>query len=312
MQNGQKLIDAATGAEVCLYPGKTMALTQGMGGSYSHAGSQEWDDAGEDAGVDNRYAPARAYCGHKDPAGGVNGVNWWLTDVLCRDGKRRDLTLRLIHDDYVGDVHVGTVRQQGEVIGNEGKTGGGATGNHTHFNVAEGHLQGSGLIRNPQGVYELRNELDPTTVFFMDGTNMKRTYGYDWGFYKDYKAQQEAEQLRLAAEVARAEALRAEAARIEALRLEAERKAAAQAEFDRIAQEKAEAERLALLADLYYPIPNYNGGSIVDGLEAIKVNSGFMNRKAIANKNGFVAYLGLGGQNVALLRLLKVGKLKRV
>lgn len=59
----------------------------------------------------------------------------------------------------------------------------------------------------------------------------------------------------------------------------------------------------------YYPTPNYNGVSIVDGLKSIGVDASFFNRKKIANKNGIKNYIGTANQNKQLLNLLKSGKL---
>ena len=55
---------------------------------------------------------------------------------------------------------------------------------------------------------------------------------------------------------------------------------------------------------------NYCGGSIVDGLKGINVDSSFDNRSLIAQKNGIQDYHGTYNQNVYLLKLLKQGKLK--
>ena len=59
----------------------------------------------------------------------------------------------------------------------------------------------------------------------------------------------------------------------------------------------------------YYP--RYTGGSvgIVDGLQAVGVESSFANRKNIAIKNGITNYTGSADQNNKLLSLLKIGKL---
>lgn len=59
----------------------------------------------------------------------------------------------------------------------------------------------------------------------------------------------------------------------------------------------------------YYDIPDYNGGSIVDALKAINVDSTFTNRKKIAERNGFLNYSGTAQENMKLLNLLKIGKL---
>ena len=42
----------------------------------------------------------------------------------------------------------------------------------------------------------------------------------------------------------------------------------------------------------YYPIPNYNGSSLVDALKKININSSFTNRNKIAIKNGITNYKG--------------------
>ena len=55
---------------------------------------------------------------------------------------------------------------------------------------------------------------------------------------------------------------------------------------------------------------NYNGGSIVDGLKSINVNSSYDYRKVLAEKNGIENYSGSYEQNVYLLKLLKTGELK--
>lgn len=64
-------------------------------------------------------------------------------------------------------------------------------------------------------------------------------------------------------------------------------------------------------ASLYYPKTSYNGSSIVDGLNSIKVNSSFSNRSKIAKANGIKLYIGTGSQNTLILNLLKSGKLKK-
>lgn len=55
---------------------------------------------------------------------------------------------------------------------------------------------------------------------------------------------------------------------------------------------------------------NYKGGSIVDGLKEINIDSSFDNRVLIAEKNNIEDYHGTYDQNVYLLKLLKEGKLK--
>lgn len=68
---------------------------------------------------------------------------------------------------------------------------------------------------------------------------------------------------------------------------------------------------LSLNNNIYYPIPDYNGVSIVDALKQINVDSSITNRKKIALKNGFINYNGTETENIRLLNLLKNGSLKK-
>ena len=69
-------------------------------------------------------------------------------------------------------------------------------------------------------------------------------------------------------------------------------------------------EKPATNKDSGFLYANYSGGSIVDGLKSIGVDSSFNNRKKLAKLNGISNYLGTPSQNTALLNLLKAGKLK--
>ena len=62
----------------------------------------------------------------------------------------------------------------------------------------------------------------------------------------------------------------------------------------------------------YYPVPNYNGSSIVEALNKIGVNSSYSNRAKIASKNGISGYAGTASQNTKMLNLLKQGKLVKI
>ena len=53
----------------------------------------------------------------------------------------------------------------------------------------------------------------------------------------------------------------------------------------------------------------YNGGSIVDGLKEINIDSSYDYRKLLAKKNGIENYRGSSEQNIKLLSLLKEGNL---
>ena len=59
----------------------------------------------------------------------------------------------------------------------------------------------------------------------------------------------------------------------------------------------------------FYKKATYKGGSLVDALASINVQSGFNYRKKIAKANGIKVYLGTAVQNIKLLALLKKGEL---
>lgn len=55
----------------------------------------------------------------------------------------------------------------------------------------------------------------------------------------------------------------------------------------------------------------YQGGSIVDALKSININSSYDYRELLAKENGITNYHGSYEQNITMLNLLKEGKLKR-
>lgn len=63
--------------------------------------------------------------------------------------------------------------------------------------------------------------------------------------------------------------------------------------------------------DQEYFFSSYNGGSIVDALKSISVDSSYNHRNELARKNGITDYHGTYEQNIYLLNLLKKGKLKK-
>ena len=62
---------------------------------------------------------------------------------------------------------------------------------------------------------------------------------------------------------------------------------------------------------LFFPIPNYSGGSIADALKSIGAQSSYNYRCTIAAKNGIGGYCGTPAQNIHMLQLLKGGNLLR-
>lgn len=60
---------------------------------------------------------------------------------------------------------------------------------------------------------------------------------------------------------------------------------------------------------IYFPKWSSAGFSIINALNSIGEDSGFSNRKKIANKNGIVDYKGTTEQNLILVKLIKEGRL---
>ena len=65
------------------------------------------------------------------------------------------------------------------------------------------------------------------------------------------------------------------------------------------------------IEDQEYFFSTYNGGSIVDALKEISIDSSYEHRSILAQKNGITNYHGTYEQNIYLLNLLKTGKLKK-
>ena len=63
--------------------------------------------------------------------------------------------------------------------------------------------------------------------------------------------------------------------------------------------------------DQEYFFSSYNGGSIVDALKSISVDSSYNYRSKLAQNNNINNYHGTYEQNIYLLNLLKKGKLKK-
>lgn len=64
-------------------------------------------------------------------------------------------------------------------------------------------------------------------------------------------------------------------------------------------------------SNIYLSNPSYNGVSIVDALNEIRVDSSYSYRSKLANVNGISNYSGSATENTMLLNLLKSGKLKK-
>jgi len=160
-----------------LFPMPTMNITTGIN-ELSHRDSLAIDCAGEDRGIDNVHAPFTGIIKKIWP----NGNTVWLEStqiVLFANGVQDYATCAFTHDNFVGDLRVGQVINQGQVFYQEG-TAGNATGNHIHLEVARGKFTGSGWRTNSIGTWVLNNQIEPWKAFWLDNVRIINGHNYSW------------------------------------------------------------------------------------------------------------------------------------
>lgn len=156
---------------LCL-PMKVINVTQHSGGSYSHP-NYCLDLAGSDTGIDIAYALGNYWKCISGPWGS-NTYFFTATDAVghpvkvhCADNVNRIVTVALTHANFyfVKRPVIGKIYSNGEGLYEEG-TYGKATGNHIHYEVAEG-LQYGKYHDSSMGVYRMNNELKPESVCYI-------------------------------------------------------------------------------------------------------------------------------------------------
>ena len=190
-----------------MFPMKNLRVSQGYGlkvdgvpaSTYSHTGSYALDLGGLDTGAEYLYAPCDVTVMRHYRGTGYNAV-WFQSneEVLCADGKARQLVFLLIHanDNVISElgITVGKTFSQGQVFYKEG-TGGGV-GVHAHLEVGLAPFTGTGWYQsdyigdwNGSKVWIINNKLIPNQIFFLDNSvNVKDGYGYTWKYLsEDYE-----------------------------------------------------------------------------------------------------------------------------
>lgn len=180
MRAGERLISPVDRKEIMLFPLEYMYISQGEGGSYSHAGTYNIDFLGYDSNgrVYNcpYYAPCSCHCVW---AGGSDNIRIYESDdeVHRADGTVGYATFLTMHDNNpiasVGDSFI-----QGELIGHTG-TAGNVTGDHVHFNTAKGQYAGTHHVP-PDNQYELVGSEHIYDVCYVNDTTLVQDYGYRW------------------------------------------------------------------------------------------------------------------------------------
>ncbi|MBQ7385535.1 MAG: RICIN domain-containing protein [Ruminococcus sp.] len=170
----------ANNYEYAMFPMTTLNVTQGVGGSYSHAGTLAIDIAGKDGGIESAYAPFTGTIRQI-----YKGYHVWLESsnpVIWADGTIDYMTILVVHDNDTSDLYKGKVIKQGERFFEEG-TAGRADGNHIHLEVSKGKMTGSGWHENQYGTWTVNNPVNPFDALFLsDTTIVKNTKGYNWRY----------------------------------------------------------------------------------------------------------------------------------
>ena len=182
--------------EYAKFPMEYVNVTQVPNNAFSHKGSMSaWDGAGRDTGTDDGLAPYTGEISWKDNPRSNTGVLFTNTvPVKCADGITRQagqVHTLFWHDNDISDLWVGKKFKQGEVFYQEG-TAGRATGNHIHFNVGVGNYKKGDypLRENEFDVWEIKGEIDPTKIFFIDDSHkVIKTNGMKWVKYSEPKVE---------------------------------------------------------------------------------------------------------------------------
>lgn len=185
MRAGQKLV-APDGYEVCLFPLSYLMMSQDEGGDYSHAGTLCVDFLGWGANGRIYDCPYYAPCTCKlvnstiDP--GNNMRVWESVDkVHLPDGTLDYICWQFGHDENPPYSTVGTIVQQGALIGHTG-TAGQVTGDHVHYNVARGHFVGGERVP-PNNNFQLKNSIHIYDANYVNDTPIIQGYGHNWRTY---------------------------------------------------------------------------------------------------------------------------------
>lgn len=180
----QLYTDTIPRKQVMLFPLPCIYISQGENGQYSHLGTLNidflgWDSNGRVYSMDY-YAPADCECVMRSNTAYYNCWNS-TQEVYCPDGVTRYVCWQNIHGNYL--FNVGDTLTQGDKMGVTGSYGQ-ATGDHMHFNTANGHYAGQEQVP-PANHWTLRNSLHIyETCFINDTTIYHNLSGYNWQEYQ--------------------------------------------------------------------------------------------------------------------------------
>ena len=186
MVAGQKMV-APDGKEVMLFPLPYMYITQGENGSYSHAGTYNIDFAGYGPNGVVYQAPMYAPCSCECKAifdTYNNGRIFQSLDMVHTPKGLQYVTFLCFHDNNPIAL-VGSRYQQGDIFAHTG-TAGNVTGDHTHFNTANGVFNPLNYWQNvpPDNNGELVNSEHIYDICYVNDTVMINDYNYNWQLYQ--------------------------------------------------------------------------------------------------------------------------------
>lgn len=182
MTPNQTLV-ANDGYEVMLFPLEYMNISQGEGGSYSHAGTYQIDFMGW--GANGRithcpyYAPCTCRCVGTTDLSANNRIYQSTRAVHLANGTLGIVTFEVAHDN-TPPHNVNDVINQGELLGYTG-TAGNVTGDHVHFQCANGVY--AGWVQNSYGNWMLRNEMHIYDACYVNDTTIIDGENYNWVTY---------------------------------------------------------------------------------------------------------------------------------
>lgn len=169
---------------------KTLNITQGMNGDYSHKGELaidigsacEWFKAPFTGTIKRIYTYSNTV---------------WLESnekVLYADGTIDYMTVMTCHDNDISNLYVGKVIKQGETYYQPG-TKGKVTGSHIHLSVGKGKFTGNGWHKGEwqkAGFYAwpINNQYDVVKALFLyDKVNVIKGL-YDWKKTNDFTVEE--------------------------------------------------------------------------------------------------------------------------
>lgn len=183
MTAGQKMV-GTDGKEVMLFPLPYMYISQGENESYSHAGILAIDFLGWDANGRVYEAPMYAPCSCECVAiidVNNNGRVFQSLDVVHTPNGLQYVTFMCFHDNNP-IASVGDTFTQGDIFAHTG-TAGYVSGDHTHFNTADGTYAGWENVP-PDNHGELINSSHIYDTCYVNDTVLVYDYNYNWQEYQ--------------------------------------------------------------------------------------------------------------------------------